>query len=92
VAWRRGNPTRYDGAIARVRMIEANMTAAVATEKTTKDAVLEMIRKMPDNVSMAEIYDAVHLRYRIEQSLRDIEAGNVVSHEEVVKRMAKWLI
>ena len=49
--------------------------ATAATDKTTKEAVLGMIRKLPDDVSTAEIFDAVRLRFEIERALRDVRAG-----------------
>lgn len=64
--------------------------ATAATDKTTKEAVLEMIRKMPDDVSLEEIFDAVRLRFEIEKSLRNVIAGKAVNHEEAMKRLAKW--
>lgn len=66
--------------------------ATAATDKTTKEAVLEMIRKMPDDVSLADIFDAVRLRFEIDRARREIDAGLGIPHEEVKKHLAKWLI
>lgn len=65
--------------------------ATVATDKTTKEAVLDMIRKMPDNACLAEIFDAVRLRFEIEQARREIDQGLGIPDEELHKRLSRWL-
>jgi predicted transcriptional regulator len=58
---------------------------------TTKEAVIEMIRRLPDDVSTEDIMEELYVRQRIEEGLRQAEAGEVISHEDVKKRMARWL-
>ncbi len=65
--------------------------ASVATERTAKEGVLEMIRKMPDDFCLADIADAVRLRYEINQARREVDNGLVITDEELGKRLSKWL-
>lgn len=58
---------------------------------STKEAVIEMIRKMPDDVTTADVVDELCVRMRIEEGLRQADAGDVIDHEEFKKRMARWL-
>ena len=65
----------------------------MATPQTAsaKDAVIEMIRQMPDGVTVADILDALEVRTRIEEGLRELDAGQGVPHEEAKARLARWL-
>ncbi|MCP4713059.1 MAG: hypothetical protein GY869_30895 [Planctomycetes bacterium] len=43
---------------------------------------------MPDDSSLADILAEMYFKMRIENGLRDIAAGRVVSHNDVKTRMA----
>jgi hypothetical protein len=58
---------------------------------TTKEAVLEMIRQMPDNVTVSDIMAALYVRHKIEKGLRQLNAGQGIDHDEVRKMLAPWL-
>lgn len=58
---------------------------------TTKEAVIEMIRRLPDDVSVDDIMEELYVRLQIEESMRELDDGKGIPHEEVMKRMAKWL-
>jgi predicted transcriptional regulator len=66
------------------------MSAATTTPPSTRDAVVEMIRKMPDDPTLADIMDALLVRQKIEEGIRQANAGQTVPHDEAVKRLAKW--
>ncbi|MDB5313498.1 MAG: hypothetical protein JWO38_7700 [Gemmataceae bacterium] len=67
------------------------MSAATTTPPTTRDAVVEMIRKMPDDATLADIMDALFVRQKIEEGIRQADAGQAIPHEEATQRLAKWL-
>jgi predicted transcriptional regulator len=46
---------------------------------------------MPEDATLADIVYELHVREKIEAGLRQIEAGEVVEHEEVRKRLSRWL-
>ena len=56
-----------------------------------KEAVLEMVGALPDDASLDDIMYAMYVRKKIEQGLADIEAGNTVSHDEVMEEIDEWL-
>jgi len=58
---------------------------------STKEAVLEMIRKLPDDVTVPDIMAELYVRQQVDEGLRQLEAGEGVPHEEVKERLAKWL-
>lgn len=58
---------------------------------TTKEAVIEMIRQLPDDVSTEDIMEELYVRLQIEEGIRELDEGKGIPHEEVKRRMAKWL-
>ncbi len=64
------------------------MTNIMATEK---DSIIEMIKSLPNNVSMEDIIEAIYVRKKIEKGLKDSEEGNIFTHKEAKERLAKWL-
>jgi hypothetical protein len=59
--------------------------------KSVKQGVLEMIQRLPDDCTLKDIHDALALYAALRQGLADIEAGRVIPHEEVKRRMAELL-
>ena len=55
-----------------------------------KEAVIEAIRKLPDTATMEEISEDVAILASLSRAKQASEAGRVVSHEEVKKRLASW--
>jgi predicted transcriptional regulator len=58
---------------------------------TTKEEMIAMIRKMPDDASAEDLLCAAYVRAKIDEGIRQAEAGQTIPHEEVMKRVAKWL-
>jgi len=58
---------------------------------TAKEQVEEILQALPEDASLEDIQYHIYVRQRIQQGLEDVEAGRVVSHAEVQKRLAKWL-
>ena len=57
---------------------------------TAKDEVRALLEKLPDDASLNDIQYHIYVRQKIERGLEAIEQGNVIPHEEIVKRMARW--
>ena len=55
-----------------------------------KQLVLQATSELPDNASMEEIIDAILVRICIQKGLKDIESGNVISQEELLKEIEEW--
>ena len=58
-------------------------------ETTAKDEVRALLEKLPDDASLNDIQYHIYVRQKIERGLEAIEQGNVIPHEEIVKRMAR---
>lgn len=55
-----------------------------------KELVLEVTSKLPNNATIEEILDAILVRLAIQKGLNDVEEGNVISHEELLKEIETW--
>ena len=58
---------------------------------TAKEEVKKILDHLPDDVGYEDIQYHIYVREKIERGLNDIRNGNVLSQEEVEKRMSKWL-
>jgi len=58
---------------------------------TVKDEILEIIRRLPDDVTLREINSTLQLHLKIDQGLREIEVGRGIPHEQARTRLQKWL-
>lgn len=56
-----------------------------------KEKALQVIEKLPDDVSLQAIVYELYVRARIELGLRQLDEGQVVSHAEVERSLAEWL-
>jgi len=59
--------------------------------ETPKQQVQEILESLPEDASLEDIQYHIYVRQKIEQGLADVAAGRVISHEEVQRRLAKWL-
>ncbi|MEX0701347.1 MAG: hypothetical protein WD069_04565 [Planctomycetales bacterium] len=58
---------------------------------STKEVVMELIQRLPDDVTVDEIMDELYARRKIEEGLRQLDEGQGIPHEEVKQRLARWL-
>jgi hypothetical protein len=58
---------------------------------TAKEEVKKIFDQLPDDVSYEDIQYHIYVLEKIERGLNDIRDGNILSQEEVEKRMSKWL-
>ena len=58
---------------------------------TAKDDVRALLTKLPDDASLTEIQSHIYVRQKVERGLEAIRNGDVIPHEEIEKRMARWL-
>jgi len=55
-----------------------------------KQEALELIRRLPDDVTTSTIMEELFFKQQVEQGLEDVAAGRVMTHEELKERMARW--
>lgn len=66
------------------KLMEVNMQAI-------KENVITMIQNMPQDISIEDIMAELYFRYEVDQGLKQLDEGKGIPHEEVEKRMEKWL-
>ena len=64
---------------------------AASEPLTDKQRVLLMVQDMPDKISLKEIRYELYVLAAVDEGLKDIDEGRVLSHEEAGKRLSKWL-
>ncbi|MCU0916454.1 MAG: hypothetical protein MUC88_18100 [Planctomycetes bacterium] len=58
---------------------------------TEKQKACEVISRMPDDSTFADIQYHLHVLECIERGERDVADGKILTHDEVEGRLAKWL-
>lgn len=56
-----------------------------------KEAARQVIEHLPDEATLEDIMYALYVRQKIEEGLRDAEAGNLIDHETVMREIDEWL-
>ena len=58
---------------------------------SAKQAVRDVLKRMPEDCSLEDIQYQLYLRQKLEKSRTAAAEGRLVPHEEVKKRLSKWL-
>lgn len=58
---------------------------------TTKKAVIDMIERMPDDVTVADIMSELYFRQKVDDGLQQLDNSEAIEHEEVKDRLKRWL-
>ena len=58
---------------------------------TIKQTVIEMIERLPDDASVEDIMTELYFCQKVDEGLRQLDAGEGVEHEEARRKLAKWL-
>jgi predicted transcriptional regulator len=56
-----------------------------------KKAVVDLVKALPDSCTFEDVQYQLYVRQKVERSMRAVAAGRVLSHEQVKKRLGKWL-
>ena len=59
--------------------------------QSVKDQILKAMQDLPDDATVESAMERLYLLYKIEQGLEQADRGQVVSQEEVKRRMEQWL-
>ena len=57
----------------------------------TKDKLKKAIDTLPDDFTIEDVFEKIIMIYKIEQGMRDVEEGNVLTNEQVREKLGKWL-
>jgi hypothetical protein len=58
---------------------------------TTKEAILETIRKLPDNVTIEDVMAEFYFRQKVDEGLKELDEGKGIPHDQARERLQKWL-
>jgi len=58
---------------------------------TAKDEVRQLLDRLPDEASLEDIQYEVYVLDDIRRGTEEIDRGEAVEHEEVKRRLSKWL-
>lgn len=59
---------------------------------STKEAVLDLVKKLPDNCSLDDIQYHLYVLQTIERGRVEVAQGKTVSHEQVKQELrTKWM-
>ena len=57
---------------------------------TDKQLVLDTVHKLPDDTPLEKISEEIEFLVAVQQGLKVLDEGRVVSHEDVKSRVASW--
>lgn len=57
---------------------------------TTKERAVEIIARLPDEATISDIMSELYVQMKVEEGVRQADAGELLEHEEVEKRLRKW--
>lgn len=59
--------------------------------QSVKDQILKAVQDLPDDATVESAMERLYLIYKIDQGIEQADRGQVVSQEEVKRRMEQWL-
>jgi predicted transcriptional regulator len=55
-----------------------------------KTEALELIRKLPDDVTTDAIMEELYFKQQVDKGLQDVAEGRVLTHQELKERLTRW--
>ena len=59
--------------------------------KSAKQQVIEMLKGIPEHSTLEDIQYHLYVRQKVLNGLEAARKGQVISHEQAIKRATKWL-
>ena len=56
-----------------------------------KEQVIHLIQSLPENTTVDDIMSELYFKLQVDAGLRELDEGKGIPHEEVQKRMSRWL-
>lgn len=57
-----------------------------------KQEVIQMIQSLPEKVTVDDILAELYFKLQVDAGLKELDDGKSIPHEDVEKRLSKWLI
>ena len=58
---------------------------------TTKEKAVQAVQALPDDASIEDAMERLLLLAKVERGLQQANASDLIPHEKVKERMARWL-
>jgi predicted transcriptional regulator len=58
---------------------------------SAKQAVRDILRQLPEDCTLEDVQYQLYVRQKLEKSRAAAAQGRLLPHEEVKKRLSKWL-
>jgi hypothetical protein len=55
-----------------------------------KEKVLQSVQEMPQDIGIEDIMEHLYFLYKIEQGLKQVEANDVISHQDAKQNFKQW--
>ena len=72
-------------------LLEFTRSSRYTERMTTKENLLQAVQTLPDDASIEDAMERLFLLAKIERGIQQADAGELIPHEKVKERMAKWL-
>ena len=56
-----------------------------------KHKIIQMIESLPEDVTVDDIIAELYFRLQVDAGLKELDEEKWIAHEDVEKRMSKWL-
>jgi predicted transcriptional regulator len=56
-----------------------------------KEKIIQMIESLPEDATVDDIIAELYFRLQVDAGLKELDEGKWIPHEDVEKRMSKWL-
>jgi predicted transcriptional regulator len=63
----------------------------VITVAGIKQQVINIIQTLPDDITVEDVMAELYFKLQVDTGLKELDEGKGIPHEEVEKRMSKWL-
>lgn len=56
-----------------------------------KQQVIKLIESLPDEATIDDVMAELYFKLQVDAGLKELDEGKGIAHEEVEKRMSKWI-
>jgi predicted transcriptional regulator len=56
-----------------------------------KEQVIRMVEDLPEDATIDDVMAELYFKLQVDAGLKELDEGKGIPHEEIEKRMAKWL-
>ncbi len=57
-----------------------------------KQEVIKLVESLPETATLDDIMAELYFKMQVDAGLRELDEGKGITHEEVEKRIGKWLM